>query len=253
MNIALENTGLDNHELQTIQNLLDSQNPDIKDDLNQIWYLMDKVWYEYGCDNKALDWSKIGEYYNHPVWVLNGLFIENDEISMQIRQNIASHIAQSDFQTILDYGGGFGSLAKVIADKCPQKQIFIYEPFPSKYGKKCIEGYKNISFISQLEGTFDCLISTDVLEHVDDPLETFAQMIAVLKIGGEAIIANCFYPCIQCHLPKNFHYRYSFNFFATKMGMKNQGMLKNTHATLFSKIKDQKLGPKLKSIGGGGK
>ncbi|PAF43793.1 class I SAM-dependent methyltransferase [Helicobacter sp. 11S03491-1] len=253
MQIALDNKDLSPNERQSIQNLLQSQNPNITDDLEQIWYLMDKVWDEMGCDNTKLDWNKIAQYYNHPVWLLNGLFIENHDLSIQIRQNIASYIATSDFQNILDYGGGFGTLAKTIAHKAPHKQVYIYEPYPSQYAKKCIRHYDNIHFVSKLEDNFfDCIIATDVLEHVQDPLKTFGQMLNSLKIGGEAIIANCFYPCIQCHLPHNFHYRYSFNAFTHWMGLKNLGPLQDTHATLFKKLKKQEINPYIKTIGGGG-
>jgi len=39
---------------------------------------MDLVWDDYGCDNKNLNWENIGKFYSHPVWLLNGLFIETD-------------------------------------------------------------------------------------------------------------------------------------------------------------------------------
>lgn len=251
MTIHIENKDLTPQEKQSVQALLNSQNPNITDDLEQIWYLMDKVWDEMGCDNKNIDWNKLGQYYSHPVWLLNGLFIENHDISIQVREDIANYIANSGFETIVDYGGGFGSLAKAIAQKIPDKKVFIYEPFPSEYGKRCIAEYPNITFISKLEGEFDCIIATDVLEHLEDPLESFAQMLEHLKINGEAIIGNCFYPCIKCHLPQNFHYRYSFDVFAKMMGLKNLGILKNTYASIFLKTKNQKLHPAIKAMGGG--
>jgi len=34
---------------------------------------MDLIWDDYECDNKKLDWEKIGKFYSHPVWLLNGL------------------------------------------------------------------------------------------------------------------------------------------------------------------------------------
>ncbi|MDO7253605.1 class I SAM-dependent methyltransferase [Helicobacter cappadocius] len=253
MTIELENKDLTPQERESIEFLLNSQNPQIHDDLEQIWYLMNKVWDEMGCDNKNIDWDKLGKYYSHPVWLLNGLFIENHDISIQVRENIADYIAKKDFQTIVDYGGGFGTLAKAIAKKSPDKQIFIYEPFPSEYGKRCVANYPNIDFISKLESEFDCIIATDVLEHLEDPLESFEEMLGYLKINGEAIIGNCFYPCIKCHLPQNFHYRYSFDSFAKFMGLKNLGILKNTYATIFLKTKNQKLNPTIKTMGGGDK
>lgn len=134
LQINLDNPKITQEEKSELKKLLAMQNPNISDDLEQIWYLMDKVWDEMGCDNKNLDWEKIGRYYSHPVWLLNGLFIENHNLSMQIRENLAEYIAQQDFKHICDYGGGFGTLARTIAQKCPNSHIYIYEPHPSQYG-----------------------------------------------------------------------------------------------------------------------
>lgn len=43
--------------------------------LEQLWQVMDEPWKEFGCDPNVMD-ERIGAYYSHPVWVLNGLFIE---------------------------------------------------------------------------------------------------------------------------------------------------------------------------------
>ena len=49
-----------------------------KDDLENIWQLLDRVWNKLGCNNKKLNWSNIDKFYSHPVWLLNGLFIERN-------------------------------------------------------------------------------------------------------------------------------------------------------------------------------
>ena len=82
------------------------------------------------------------------------------------------------------------------------------------------------------------MISTDVLEHVPDPIVTFSEMISAVKIGGSLIIANNFTPVIQCHLPQTFHLKYTFSLFAQKMGLKTVGRLEGSHATIFKKEKD---------------
>jgi 2-polyprenyl-6-hydroxyphenyl methylase/3-demethylubiquinone-9 3-methyltransferase len=51
------------------------------------------------------------------------------------------------------------------------------------------------------------------------------------------VIANAFYPMIKCHLPQNFHFRYTFNIFAKIMGLKVIGRLEGSHATIFKKTK----------------
>ncbi len=46
------------------------------------------------------------------------------------------------------------------------------------------------------DNSFDLVLSHEVIEHVDDDLETTAEMVRVLKPGGRAVIfaPNCLYP-----------------------------------------------------------
>lgn len=239
--IDLDKIELESDDKVVLQALLDSQDPDIHDDVEQMWYLLNKVWDEMGCDNKNIDWSKLGLYYAHPVWVLNGLFTQYDKLSLSIRESIASYIASKNFQKICDYGGGFGTLAGEIARVCPNVEIDIYEPFPSVYGKKYIQNFHNVRFVDVLDKEkYDCLVSTDVLEHVDDPMQTFAEMLESLQINGEALIGNCFYPVIECHLPKNFHFRYTFDCLSRAFGLKKLGRIQGAeYVQIFLKNKNK--------------
>ncbi|HDL01638.1 MAG TPA: hypothetical protein ENH23_05330, partial [candidate division Zixibacteria bacterium] len=76
-------------EISRLLNFIDRD----KDDLEAMWQLMDIVWDECGCNNKKLNWSNIGKFYSHPVWILNGLFIEQHELSMQHKHAISDWIA----------------------------------------------------------------------------------------------------------------------------------------------------------------
>jgi SAM-dependent methyltransferase len=79
----------------------------------------------------------------------------------------------------------------------------------------------------------DVLVSTDVLEHVHDPLEALVQMVRAVKVGGHMIIANCFYPVIACHLPSTFHFRYSFEQFCAELGLEFLGPCDGSHAFVY--------------------
>ncbi len=110
------------NEISRLLGLIDHH----KDDLENIWQLMDMVWDEYDCNNKTLNWDNIDKFYSHPVWLLNGLFIEQHALSMQHRNAISDWIANnSSINKILDYGGGFGTLARLIADKNPSLLVDI--------------------------------------------------------------------------------------------------------------------------------
>ncbi len=236
MEIVLTDKNLSPSEKSELEKLLKRQNPKLKTDLEQMWYLMDLVWDDFGCDNKRLDWNKIGHFYSHPVWLLNGLFIEQDEISMAHRHAISDWIVQKQFKTVVDYGGGFGTLARLIAGKNDSIQVHIYEPHPSAFGLKRAKEFSNIQIVESLGKDYDCLISTDVLEHVADPLNDFYNMVKSVKRGGYLVIANAFFPMIQCHLPQNFHFRYSFNIFAEMFGLEVVGQLEGSHATIYKRV-----------------
>lgn len=240
MEVDLTDKDLTQLEKQEIEKLL-IREKDGLDDLEQMWYLMDLIWDDYSCNNKNLDWGKIGAFYSHPVWLLNGLFIEQHDVSMGHRHAISDWIVKSNFKNVVDYGGGFGTLARLIAQKDKNINMNIYEPHPSEFGLKRVAEFKNIKTIGKLESEYDCLVSTDVLEHVPDPLKDFTDMIKSVKIGGYLVIANCFTPVIKCHLPQTFHLRYIFNQFAKMMGLEVVGILEGSHATIFKKLNDDEV------------
>lgn len=228
-------------ESKRIEYLLNKipKNPGIE--LEQVWYLMDLVWDEYNCDNVKLNWEKIGYFYSDPVWLLNGLFIEQDEVSMGHRHAISNWVSSKGFSRIIDYGGGFGTLARLIAEKNSNSIIDIYEPHPSEFGIKRVAEFNNINMQNKLGCNYDVLLSTDVLEHVADPLMDFSTMIDSVSTGGYLVIANCFFPVIKCHLPQNFHFRFSFDVFAKLMGLKRVGLLEGSHATIYKKDAAKKI------------
>lgn len=242
--MKIDNIGLLNQETQEIRKLLSKSihNPPQLEDL---WRAMDEVWDEIGCINKKLNCKenckKIELFYEHPVWILNGLFIEHDELSMQHRQVISGWISANkpDIHSVLDYGGGFGTLARLIAEQDGDLDVNIYEPHPTKLALEKLRAYSNICFVSSLTKEYDCIVCTDVLEHVPDPLGLFAEMIQSVKVNKYLVIANCFYPVIKCHLPTTFHLRYTFNYFARLMGLQILGSCGSSHATLYKKIVDK--------------
>ena len=236
MNINLAEQGLSDREKTGVEVLLTRQNRNIKNDLEQIWYLMDLIWNDYACDSQNLEWDNLGKFYAHPVWILNGLFIEQDNVSMGHRHAICDWVIENKCSNVVDYGGGFGTLARLIAQKKQSINIHIYEPHPSEFGIKRANEFANITMIDQLAGYYDCLISTDVLEHVPDPLSNFIDMVGSVKVGGYLIIANCFMPVIKCHLPQTFHLKYTFNLFSRLFGLEIVGDLKGSHATIFKKV-----------------
>jgi 2-polyprenyl-3-methyl-5-hydroxy-6-metoxy-1,4-benzoquinol methylase len=141
----------------------------------------------------------------------------------------------------MDYGGGFGTLARIIADQVNEVMVNIYEPHPSKMAQKLAQGYPNLHFTKAINKEYDCLLSIDVLEHCPDPLAVLSEMINAVRLNGFLIIANNFYPVIKCHLPCTFHLRYTFNLFTRAMGLRCIGACRESHAKIYQKVTDEKI------------
>jgi Methyltransferase domain len=238
--MQLSTIGLTQKEHEEINRLLAfSEHSPIE--VTDLWRMMDIVWDEMGCDSDKLTPEKISAYYSHPVWTLNGLFIEQDDVSMGHREAIASWIVNNQIASLLDYGGGFGTLARLIATKESSIKINIHEPFPSQLAMSKMKEFPNVTFVSSADQDYDCIICVDVLEHVDKPLELFAAMIESAKVDGYLVVANCFYPDIKCHLPSTFHFRHTFDVFAKMMGLQVVGICKDSHAKIYRRIEIKEI------------
>jgi len=206
--------------------------------LEQLWDLMDQSWHRYGCDNRSPSYDRLSAFYSDPVWLLNGMFIEQHAVSMGHRQAITAAIAALAPAQVVDFGGGFGTLARLLAAALPQAQVTICEPYPPRHGIKSCLPFANIHFVPELRPqSVDVLVCTDVLEHVTDPLSLLAAMVDAVRPGGHLLIANCFYPVIACHLPSTFHLRYSFDAFCRALGLEVLGPCMGSHATIYCRAK----------------
>jgi SAM-dependent methyltransferase len=204
--------------------------------LEQLWSLMDQAWERCGCANHNPDQDRLASFYSDPVWLLNGMFIEQHAVSMGHRQAITEVVAALAPERVLDFGGGFGTLARLLAAALPNAEVAICEPYPPRHGIESCKPFANIRFIPALTSqSVDVLVSTDVLEHVPDPLSLLAAMVDAVRPGGHLLIANCFYPVIACHLPCTFHLRYSFDAFCQALGLEVLGPCEGSHATIYQR------------------
>ena len=208
--------------------------------IDDIWRILNQVWSDMGLDNKEYDSEQLSKYYSHPVWFLNGLFIEIDQESMNNRKSLAGYFEDKENLMILDYGGGFGTLAKEIVRVTPSSKIDLYEPYASKYAYTNVKDFKNIKIVNNLkENYYDILVNTDILEHVEKPIELIANYNKCLKKSGMLISHWNFTPCIKCHLPKHFHFGYTFEKIIPLLGFSRE--IKNDkHGHYFKKIRDVK-------------
>lgn len=187
-------------------------------DLERMWALIDAAWEECECDPDVMD-ERIVRFYAHPVWLLNGLFIEQHAESLSNRRDFANYVASLKPKRVADFGGGYGTLARMIGERCPDAEVHIIEPHPQAMAVSLANKTTNVRYVKHFINEYDVLIATDVFEHVLDPLALVEETAAHLCIDGNFLIANDFWPDIRCHLPSTFHFRWSWDIAMTAMNL----------------------------------
>ena len=240
MKVCLDRYQLSDHEKQEIKALLVDFGDDLS--LEQLWSLIDRVWLSSGCGDVPLQQECLDRFYRHPVWTLNGLFIEQDLDSLSHRRSFADVLSCFTPASVLDVGGGFGTLARLISDALPIARVDILEPYPTACMKALISSYPKIDFTDQFKcNHYDALVCTDVLEHVQDPLLLLRRMVSSVKLGGHLLIANCFEPAVLCHLPSTFHLRFTFDDFCERLGLKKVHCGSLPYGSLFQRKESSSL------------
>lgn len=187
---------------------------------SELWSEMDRVWDDLKLDNsQSLASQDIGSFYSHPVWILNGLFSEADNVSSGHRKAVAEFVStwfKPEYSyTVADFGGGSGVLGRIFESQClTLSQFDIIEPWPFDFFLKRNAEYKKIRYIPEFisDNYYDVVIAQDVLEHVNNPIRVAVDCFKAVKKDGLVIFANCFYPHIKCHLPENFYLRHTFKY-----------------------------------------
>jgi hypothetical protein len=186
--------------------------------LEQMWALIDEPWVELGCDPLCMD-DRVRTFYEHPVWLLNGLFIEQHAPSLKNRRVFSEWVCSQRPLRVADFGGGFGGLARFIGIALPTAVVEVIEPHPRAAAIALAVSTPNVRFVPALTGDYDLLIATDVFEHVPDPIGLAAETAAYLRISGVYLIANCFQPVIKCHLSQIFHLNIAWDRAMKAMGL----------------------------------
>lgn len=190
--------------------------------LEQIWAAMDFVWDQCGVDNRDPDPRNLAEFYSHPIWLLNGLFVEQHAESLKNRQVFTDWVASLAPSRVADFGGGYGTLGRMIAAQCPDCLIEVADPFPRPEALSISRDYHNLTFPTALNGEYDVIIATDVFEHVTDPVGVAFEVASHIAEGGYFLTANHFAPSIKCHLPMTFHFNQSWDHVMRKLGFERQ-------------------------------
>ena len=105
---------------------------------------------------------------------------------------LSEEISRSSVESVLDFGSGTGSdLTAPLAEKFPQIRFFAVEPDASsrEYGRKKFQHLKNLYFLEKIpSGTFDIIIASEVIEHVEQPQEMLRSFSEQLNPWGKLLL-----------------------------------------------------------------
>jgi len=144
---------------------------------------MNKKRHEHIIQQVPLDYYQVGVKNNilQKIWHTNKL------------KNVIAYIPNSS-QKILDVGCASGWFISEITKKFQKSRCYGVDLYREAI-QQATKLYPNIHFkvadahkLPFKEKTFDLIICTEVLEHVDDPETVFLEIKRVLKKGGRAIV-----------------------------------------------------------------
>jgi ubiquinone/menaquinone biosynthesis C-methylase UbiE len=129
----------------------------------------------------------------------------------RVREMLALQVSPNTFR-ILDIGCGRGWVAE---EFIPQKKqvisLDISKKNPSQINKKHYDEKFNVPIVGDsfslpfISYSVDCIIASEVIEHVIDPESFIEELFRVLKKGGKLIISTPYreeiryYLCIHCN------------------------------------------------------
>jgi SAM-dependent methyltransferase len=216
--------------------------------LQKIWALLDQAWDEVLQKRPSTsDLSTfLYDYYQHPVWLINAAFSESDANTIADRMAAIRLIAHGQPEKILDFGGGIGTVARLCAINLPDaKTIDLVDitEFRSII-REHLADFPMIRILEKADPPYDAIVSTEVLEHLTDPVGAIADINRLLRVGGAFSASWSFYPCIKCHLPKNFHLRRLMPWIIRSLGFGFYGF-ERRGTTVYGFIKHADVTPRM--------
>lgn len=212
----------------------------------QVIQILDRVWDELleKSPNKS-DLDKfLYEYYQHPVWLINAAFCESDEATINDRLAAVRLIEHIQPSKILDFGGGIGTVSRLCSTQISSAEVIdLVDITEFRHTiKKYLGDFPKIRVLEKPSPLYDAVISTEVLEHLIDPVETVVQINGLLRVGGAFAASWSLAPLIKCHLPQNFHLQKLMFWIIRSLGFGFYGF-ERRGSTVFSFVKHSEVTP----------
>lgn len=217
--------------------------------LQILWKILDSAWDELLGENQNYysNLSKfLHNYYQHPVWLINAAFSESDLETINDRMAAVRLITHVQPRKILDFGGGIGTVSRLCSMGIPYvEEIDLVDI--TEFGhtvRKHLSDFSNIRVLEKPDPPYDAVVSTEVLEHLIDPIEVVVTINSLLRVGGAFAASWSFEPCIKCHLPQNFHLKRLMPWIIRSLGFGFYGF-ERRGSTVYSFVKHSDITPKM--------
>lgn len=97
-----------------------------------------------------------------------------------------------DGAKLLDFGAGTGHIAAAVKKRLPSVEISCLEGHGPSVERLRAMGFKAWQSEPEIQGEFDVLFMTEVIEHLDDPVATMTALRRHLKTGATLFLTT---PC----------------------------------------------------------
>jgi SAM-dependent methyltransferase len=125
----------------------------------------------------------------------------NDSIARKIFKVTTSMYGKVSDITVLDFGAGTGTIAKILRNKYDIKSDCVeLDPIL----KKSLEsnGFITSSKLEELQLQYDVIYTSNVLEHITNDQETIEKLKKYLKYGGCLIVYVPAFPILYSYMDK---------------------------------------------------
>jgi len=96
-----------------------------------------------------------------------------------------------DNRDVADIGTGFGYLCRLIRRESPTARIFGFDLSSErlKFARAlCEDGTYQVRELMQMDGSFDVVFLTEVLEHLPEPEEALQKLLSLIRFDGWVVL-----------------------------------------------------------------
>ena len=130
----------------------------------------------------------------------------NNSVVSKFMDSVSLHGFQENM-SILDFGAGTGTLARIVRDRYHITPDCIeIDPYLSKLLN--LDGFNTFEDVNQLTKFYDVVYTSNVLEHIENDLQALSELYSSTKPGGKILIYVPAFPILFSRMDERIgHFR----------------------------------------------